>query len=81
MLEDHIGNTRGKEVFCLNFKLPALTAKAKCNSGSSNCADSNNTDNESLKPDFQLKLLIKMFVKVMTMSTKQITKKKPQKDT
>lgn len=34
---------------------PALTANARCNSGSNNYADSNNTDNESLNPDFQLK--------------------------
>lgn len=60
---------------------PALTTKARCNSGSSNYADSNNTDNESLNTDFQLKSLIQMFVKVITMGTKQITKEKPQKDT
>lgn len=59
----------------------ALTAKARCNSRSSNYADGNNTDNESLKPDLQLKSLIQMCVEVITMGTQQITKEKPQEDT
>lgn len=58
---------------------PALTDKARCNSGSNNYGNSNNTDNKSSKPDFQLQLLIQIFGKAITMGTKQMTKEKPQK--
>lgn len=78
VLQGHIfgiPEVRRYSVFISNCS--ALTAKARCNSRSSNYADGNNTDNESLKPALQLKLLIQMFVKVITMGTQEITKEKP----
>lgn len=78
VLQGHIfeiPEVRRYSVFISNC--PALTAKARCNSRSSNYADGNNIDNESLKPDLQLKSLIQMFVKVITMGTQEITKEKP----
>lgn len=80
VLEVHIfeaPEVRGYTVSISNH--PALTDKSRCNSGSNNYGNSNNTDNKSSKPDFQWKSPI-LFGKAITMGTKQMTKGKPEKD-
>lgn len=76
ILEDHIfeASVIKRCTICIS-NLPASSSKAM---GNSKINNSNN--NENLKPDFQMRLLIQMFAEMITMGTKQMTNEKPQQD-